>query len=149
MTHTDLTSVLAQAILDKIDTNKASLGIRQTLYGNHNMVNLSPAAVVTPGRKNRSLAGVSAPGGRTLNELNVLVDVMIQNVLAGESAARLEVDQLAEAVEKILHADTTMGGIIIHGYVTTWDPGIQFINGSNYRVVRMFYVGTTKTYLST
>lgn len=149
MAHTALTSVLAEAIFDKINDNKSTLGIRAVYYGNHNMVPDSPAAVVIPGRKNRSLAGVSAPGGRTMNELNVVVDILTQNVKDGESLARLEIDQLAESVETLLHQDTTMGGIIIHGYVTTWDPGVQFINSSQFRVVRMSYLGITKTYLST
>lgn len=146
--NTDFTSVLAAYIYDLIVANKYDLGIEDVLYGNNNMVPRNMTVVVTPGRKVRFLQGVSAPGGRVKNELTVLIDVITSDVLSGEKDARLATDQLAEAVEKLLHADTTMGGLLIHGFVHTWDPGETFINNSMYRMVRMTYTGESRTYLS-
>lgn len=146
--NTDKTSVLAVYIFNLLTANQYDLGLTQVLYGNHNMVPKNNTVVVTPGRKVRSLQGVSAPGGRVKNELNVLIDVITSDVLAGENDGRLATDQLAEVVENRLHQDTTMGGLIIHGFVVYWDPGEQFVNNSMYRMVRMTYTGESRTYLS-
>lgn len=146
--HTDKSTVLALAIQDKLELNKGELGIKAVLFGNHNMVKEGPSIVLFSGKKRRSLAGVSAPGGRVMNELMVLIDVLHADVKSGEAEARLFLEELAESIETVIHSDTTMGGIIIHGFVTDWDPGNTFINRSQWRTVRMTYVGTSKTYLS-
>jgi hypothetical protein len=146
--HTDLTSVVGQYLFNRLLNNKYDLGLNDVFYGNHNNVPQDAIAVVIPGPKIRTLAGVSAPGGRVQNELNVFIDVMTQKVLIGESAGRLATDQLAETVEHYIHQDTTLGGNIIHGFVNRWDPGQDFILQSEFRVVRMTFTGISKTYLS-
>ena len=150
MAHTDRTTVLALAIKDKIAAAKSSLGLAPetfVAYGDHNNIPGGKAITVTSGTKNRELAGVAGPGGRTLNTMEVVISVFSM-VLATEASARLEVDQLSEAVEKLLHSDTTMGGIIIHGYVRDWVPGVVYRETSQFRVVQLHFVGITKTNLS-
>ncbi len=147
MPHTDNVTVVAVALYNLINANKGSLGINIVLFGNQNMIPSSPAVVVNPGTKRRDLAGVSAPGGRVMNEMSVFIDVHSSKV-GDEFAERLAVDQLAEAVEVKIHSDVTLGGILIHGFVNEWDPGETFIQGSAFRTVRMTFIGKTKTYLS-
>ena len=147
MAHTSHSSELGNAIFNLIEANKISLGLADVFFGEQKMLPRSPAAVVDLGRKRRELAGVSAPGGRTMNNMDIIIDVHSAKV-AEEALARMELNLLAEAVEDLLHVDTTMGGIIIHGFVRDWDPGEAFINNSMFRTVRMMYTGQTKTYLS-
>lgn len=149
MTVTENTSVLGQYIKNLIDTNKVTLGVKQVLYGNQNDIPFSPTVVVTPGIKRRELRGVSAPGGRTFNVMNVFVTIMTSKV-GDENTERLKTDQLAEAVEKLLHQDTTMGGLLIHGFVQEWTPTEAFFQQTQgqFRTVRMTFVGTSETYLS-
>lgn len=147
MTHTDLTSVVALTIFDLTKDNKGILGINDVLFGNQTMVPRSPCVIITPGPKRRELAGVSAPGGRTLNHLIVYIDVLTSRV-GVEAEERLALDQLSENVEKIVHADTTLGGIIIHGFIGEWEPGETFIQDTQFRLVRMTFEGQSKTYLS-
>lgn len=147
MPHTDKTSVLAQAILTKINTNLVSLGLNAAYYGDQNNIPVAKAAVVMPGIKRRVQEGVGGPGGRSRNYMEVLI--FIHNSTVGdEGTQRLVTDQLAEAVEALLHADVTVGGIIIHGFVENMDPGITFINGSQFRTVQMTYTGQTKTQIT-
>ena len=146
--HTDLTSVLAQYIYNFLLTEKGDLGLNDVFYGNHNNIPQDNIVVVIPGPKIRELWGVSAPGGRVKNEMSIYIDVMTQKVLIGETAGRLATDQLAEVVERRIHQDTTMGGRIIHGFVNRWDPGQDFIQQSEFRVVRMTFTGESRTYLS-
>lgn len=146
--NTALTTVMAQKIVDTLRLQVLTLGAAEVLYGDHNMIAKSPAIVVVPGVKTRELAGVSAPGGRTDNYMTVFIDVHTEDVGSGEQVARMQLDQLAERVEAAIHADTTLGGLIIHGFVNRWDPGTTRIANSMWRTVRMTYVGRSKTYLS-
>jgi hypothetical protein len=146
--NTDRTTVLALGVKDIIVASKGELEIQDVFYGNHTMTPRSPTVVIRPGRKQRALRGVAAPGGRTENELTLLIDVMSADVLSSEEDSRLALDQLAENVEKLLYVDVTIGGLVIHGFVTDWDPGEIFINNSKWRTVRMTYRAKTITYLS-
>lgn len=146
--NTDKTSDLAVYIFDLLTAERYDLGLEQVFYGNHNMIPKNNTAIVIPGRKTRNLRGVSAPGGRVQNLLTVLIDIMTQDPLSGENDGRLATDKLAEVVETRIHQDTTMGGLIIHGFIDTWDPGETFINQSMFRVVRMTFTGESRTYLS-
>lgn len=147
MAHTHKSTVLALAIRDKIIANKANLGLDAdsfVAYGDHNNVPGGKAVTVSAGTKNRELAGVAGPGGRTLNQMEVVVTVYYMKT-EDEASARLTCDQLAENVEELLHQDTTMGGIIIHGFVNQWVPGVIVRETSMFRVVQLHFVGQTKT----
>lgn len=148
MPHTDRTTVLALYIKNLIQTNKVPLGIdNDVLYGDHNNILGGISVIVDSGTKSRSLARVAYPGGGTMNEMVVLVTVY-NNKTGSEAVERLRLDQTAEAVENLLHQNTTMGGNIIHGYVHTWQPGIRFKTSSMFRVVEMMFVGQSKTNLA-
>lgn len=146
--NTDRSTTLAVHIKDLITANKGELGIEEVYYGKHTMNPKSPTVVVMSGVMDRTLQGVASPGGRTRNEITVLVDVMAADVLSGEQASRLAVDTIAEDVEKLLHTYPNMDGLVIHGFVRRRDPGEVFISGSTWRAVRLTYVGTSLTYLS-
>lgn len=146
MSHTDSPTVLALAIKNKIANVAGNLGIQHVLYGIQTMIPSTPAVVVFAQGKTRTLAGVSAPGGRTENEMTIIIDVHSAAV-GDEAAERQALEELANNIEAELHKDTTMGGIIIHGFVTAWDNGAAQLSGE-FRTVRMTYVGRTKTYLS-
>jgi hypothetical protein len=149
MPHTDLSTELALAIRDRIRAVQADLGIADVFYGQHTMIPRSPAVEVKPGAKVRELAGVAAPGGRTLNRLGVVIEVLSAKV-GPEETERLDLDRLAQSIEAELHKDTTMGGLISHGFVRDWTPG-EFADsrGGMWRTVRMTFIGTSKTYLTT
>lgn len=147
MAHTHKSTVLAQAILQKIKDNKLAVGLDADSfvdYGDHNNITGGKAVTVQAGTKNRDLAGVAGPGGRTLNLLEVVVTAYYMKV-EGEATARLACDQLGENIEDLLHQDTTVGGLIIHGFVRQWVPGVIMRETSMFRVVQLHFVGQTKT----
>lgn len=150
MPHTDKVTVVAIAIRDLIVANQTALGLKDVYFGFHNMIPGSPTAVVSSGVKRRELAGVSAPGGRTMNYLQVYIDIHGSRVgPESEDQKQLALETIAEAIETLIHQDTTLGGIIIHGYVQSMDPGVSFIGSSQFNTVRLTFEGKTKTYLST
>lgn len=147
LANTDLATVLAEYIQNLIIDSKTALGLKEVYFGDQLNIPVTPVGVVMPGTKRRELAGVSGPGGRTLNALTVYIDILSSRVAPQETASK-ELFQLAEAVESFLHIDVTMGGLVIHGFVQEWDPGIAFMQNGQFRMVRMTWVGQSKTYLS-
>lgn len=148
MSNTDKTTVVASFIKSLLLDNKYTLGLTDVFYGNHNMIPRGPVVMLRPGIKDRNLKGVSAPGGRVQNLLTVLIDVMQADPLSGEEKARAFLDDLAESVETLVHADTTLGGLVIHGFVHRWDPGEVYINDTMWRTVRLTHISESRTYLS-
>jgi hypothetical protein len=147
MAHTDDDTLVAIAIRDLLETNKETLQLDDVLYGNHNLIPRASAAIVTAGGKTRQLAGVSAPGGRTENNLIVAIQLHWSKV-GNEEEERIAADQRGTAVERLIHADTTVSGLIIHGYINQVERGETIVNNSMFRSVIMSFVGITKTYLS-
>jgi|SRR3990172_7715478 len=146
--HTDDDTVVAEAIYNLIVSNQADLQLDDVLYGNHNVIPRSSAAVVTAAGHRRELAGVSAPGGRTENGLMVIIELHWSKV-GDEATERRACDARGKLLENLIHTDTTIGGLIIHGFVTDVDRGeTQIANNSMFRSVRMSFLGKTKTYLS-
>lgn len=148
MPHTDDDTIVADAIFDLITANKVTLLLDDVLYGNQALIPRASAAVVVPGGKRRELAGVSSPGGRTNNTLIVEINLHWSKV-GDEATERRAVDDRATAVERLIHTDTTLGGIIVHGFIDQVDRGETLMaNNSMFRSVRMMFTGVTKTYLS-
>ena len=110
------------------------------------MIPDSPAAVVIPAPKRRTLVGVQGPAGRTDNQMAVFIDIHNSKV-GNEDEERLKVDQISEDVEFLLNTEPTMGGILIYGFVTDWDPGVSNFTNGEYRSVRMTYVGHSRLLL--
>ncbi len=147
MAHTDRCTVLSQYMFNLIDAAKTSLNVDNVLYGDHEKIPSGITVVVYCADKERTLDGVAMPGGRVMNDMRVMVTVY-NNRTQDEATGRLEVDQISEAVEHELHQDTTMGGLIFHGFVTRWDPGYKIKSGSLFRATQMTFVGRSKTNLT-
>lgn len=147
MAHTDDDTLVAKAIQTLLEGNKLTLLLEDVLYGNHTLIPRNSAAVVMPMGKRRQLAGVSAPGGRTQNDLVVNIQLHWSRV-GDEETERKACDDRGTAVERLIHTDPTFGGLIIHGFIGEVDRGDTMINNSMFRSVFMVFTGVTKTYLS-
>jgi hypothetical protein len=148
MAHTDDDTVVAKYIQALFVANQTDLLLDDVLYGRHTNLPHASAAVIVPGGHRRTLAGVSAPGGRTENLLSVEIGMHWSKV-GDEETERQAVDDRAMSMEKKLHEDTTMGGLVIHGFVASTERGeTMMANNSMFRSVQMIWQGTTKTYLS-
>src|SRR5258706_7974187 len=114
--HTDDDVLVAEYLYSLISTSKDDLQLDDVLYGNHVLIPHASAALITALGKTRQLAGVSAPGGRTENQLNVSIQ-MVWSKVGDESTERRNADSRALALERKIHTDTTLGGLIIHGFI--------------------------------
>lgn len=147
MPLTDKASVVAQVVLNLLSDNKDSLGLDEVYYGDQLNIPNAKCAAVRVGRKTRERAGAAGPGGRMMNYMPITINVY-NSTVTDEASARLIVDQLAEAIEDLLHQDITLGGVILDGFVSEWDPDPVFRTGSMFRVVQLTFQARSKTNLT-
>lgn len=145
MTHTSKLTVVTQAAFDLVNANKIALGLADVWYGEQLRIPDTPAVAIESGNVHRELAGVGAQG-RVLNTFTIYI-IGYLSKLEDNQITRKEVDELMEAVEAKFTADVTLGGVVIHGFVTDFEPGYTTRQGDSYRVCRLTWQGITKTNL--
>ena len=125
--------VMAKYIQSLIETNKAGLNISDVYYGDQEKIPRVPTACVDTGSKRRELSG--APRRTTVDmETYVLV---YTGAVASQTANREQDDQIAEAVEDLIHQDATMGGLVIDSLVSGIEFGYALRNNSLFRTARL------------
>jgi hypothetical protein len=146
MPLTDRIDVFTQVIYDLIITNKTPLGLADVWYGDEDKVPTTPCVAVSSGEKTRVLDGASR---RTLVDLTCYLMVYFEKI-QGTEQNRKEAETLAEDVEAVLHADSTLGGIVVHSYVSRSEPGYAS-RGRSPRallsVTRLTFTGISKVSL--
>ncbi len=138
--NTENFSVVATYIQDLLAETE-SLQLTDVFYGDQELIPRTPAACVESGLYSRQYAGVPL---RTENEIivNILVYfAKIQDV----QVTRLQCDQKAEDIMRVLHANVTMGGLVINGWVSSIEPGYSMRNKVLMRSARITWTGKTKT----
>lgn len=133
-------SIIVQALIDLLVLNKTSLGIEDVYYGDQNRIPKVPSISVQPGDKSRVF---------TQTGLHTTIGLPVYIIIFHSGIRDLQVtnkanDVLAEAVETLLHADITLGGLVISSLVESVEPG--FANrGKEYFVThRLTWNGLSK-----
>lgn len=145
-TYTADPSTVCQALIDKITGNKENfvIPVVDIFYGDQQRITHTPTICVEPSQKTRELAG--APN-MTMNTFEIIVLVLI-NKVADTIITRKQSDQLAYDVEKFLHQDLQLNGLLIHGFVERSESGVTTKNNTMYRAARLVYHGLNKTSLA-
>jgi hypothetical protein len=135
--------VIANAIMNAIRAQMASLGIQQVYYGDQTQLPQTPAVCVSPGNKMREFQGASLT---TMNTFETYVFVYygkIQDVQQNLHAAQT----LADAIEPVVQTDQTLGGIAIWTLCIQNEPGMINKMGSLMMGNRMTFQSASKTRL--
>jgi hypothetical protein len=147
-------SEVAQRILAILIDSQISLvgSDGMILYGDQNRVPVTPTVCVESGETVRALAGVGM-NGRTENNLTAFILVYWAQVDSNQ-VTKLAAEQCSENIAKLLDTNPTLalggdGGVVIHGFVTSIDPGYSFKNNNStlYYSARLTWTGKTKTML--
>lgn len=151
MPNTDSFVVVTKAIESKLKlpASVATLGLdsaEDVTYGDQEKIPRTPFICVESGPKIRELSGIGGKG-RTDNRFTVFIMCYISEVRSVQ-LNREEADTLAEQVELLLHEDVTLGGKVIHGFVTGIEPGFSTRSGKLMRVARITWQGLTKTLIT-
>lgn len=143
MANTASAEVVATAIYNIIHAQMSPLGIAVMYYGDQTQIPATPAVCVSPGNKKRDWEGASLA---TRNEFETYVYVYygkLQDAQVNLHAAQT----LADAIEPVVQADVTLGGIVIGTLCTQNEPGVINKQGSLLMGNRMTFESFSKTRL--
>jgi hypothetical protein len=143
MALTASAEVVASAIKTAIDAQVGALGIASTFYGDQAILPKTPAVCISPGNKTREWQGASLT---TMNTFETYVFVYygkVQDVQQNLHAAQT----LADAIEPVVQADVTLGGIVIGTLCIQNEPGMINKAGSLMMGNRMTFQSFSKTRL--
>lgn len=145
-------SEVAQRIFALLKLNKTDLVTVDgtILYGDQIKIPTTPTVCVEAGTTTRALDGVAANAGRTRNDLECLI-LVYYSVVQDDQVTKLAAEQCGENIAKYLDDNPTLelsgdGGIVIHGYITSIDPGYSR-KGKYHYAVRLTWNGKSKTIL--
>ncbi len=144
MTLTQRLSVVSQAIIDLLEANKESLGIEDVFDGDMSLIPRTPAIAVVMDSKDRTLSGAPNRVDNTFSIYLMVYHGKIQDIQINQRAAVV----LTEEIELLLHADNTLGGILIDSRVTAVQQGAVDRGNSKLRTSRMTWYGMSKTITS-
>jgi hypothetical protein len=143
MALTDSIADVGEYVFNLIEANESSLGLAKTYYGDQEKVPVTPVAIVETGDKLRELNGVPRRTKVTMTLYLMIYHSKVQDT----QISRREVEALAEAVELLLHADRTLGGLVIHCMVTTIEPGYATRDRTMLRASRLTFEATSQIML--
>lgn len=122
MTLTASLVEVSESLYNKFEAAKGTLGIGAVFYGDQNRLPVTPALCVEPDGKTNTLKSAF----RVIAiEFKVYV-LLYHGSVTSPQDNRRAADALAEAVETLIHADRTLGGLVTHcmvdevasGYIT-------------------------------
>lgn len=148
-TLTDSTLVLANRFFDILDQNKAIVGLEDVWFGDQQLIPKTPTLCVEPGIKRRDLQGVPDMTRMTI-DTNFLI---YHSPVRETQTARRECIDVAEQVERFLNEnylrlESAEGNqLIIHGFVTLFDPGYAYKLGTLHSSVLMTWTSQVKVSL--
>lgn len=143
MTLTDRTDVITEAVFDKLVVNKSALGLQDVWYGDQDRMPRTPACAVEPGPKARQHNGTPR---RFLVEIDVYVMLYVEKIQDTQENER-EMVRLAEETEEVLHSDARLGGLVVHSFVLTSEPGYVTRGGTLLRATRLTFRTTSQKQL--
>jgi len=124
--------------------NQEALGISQVYYGEQQLYPEVPAVAIEPIMLDRILAGTGI-GGSTENSFTVYIYIY-HGTLEEVQKSRKQCDKLAADIERVLHHNLQLNGIIVHGFVTKCENG-QANRGQLLGATRLTWEGLSKTLL--
>lgn len=130
-------------IYNLILTNKTALGIQAVFYGDQQKIAVTPTVCIESDFKNRTINGLPR---RTDNQLSAFV-LVYHSPVQDTQVTRKQVDQLAEAIEALIHTDARMGGLVIHSLVTQTQSGFSDRAQQMFRSCRLTVQGMSQSQL--
>lgn len=135
MPYTELGTIITQRLYDIIDSNKATLGVFAVYYGDQTLIPDFPSVVCESFAKDRVLVESGFKYHLTLRTGIIVYHGKIQ----ASEVTKKETEELAEVIEALVMEDNTLGGTIVHGYVSRIEPGVAIKNEIMLRASRLTY----------
>jgi len=134
---------ICDALKTKLETNSTILGLKAVYYGDQDKLPVSPVVCVEPDTKVRDLKGVPRK-----TEVTVTVYLMVyHSEITDVQTNRYSADELAEAVETLVHQDPQLDGLVVHCMITRVESGYSNKANSIMRSSRLTFEATTQELL--
>lgn len=140
----------AKATLSYVGTRTVTL--QDVWYGDDDTAPTTPCLVVEPGILRSPLAGVPS---QVQNSIDVELLLYHATLNVSKAESRRETIGLAQVIRNWLHQNhlnlqnATGDRIVVHGWVTTLEPGYAYKAGTLHNAVQMTWTGISKTRLKT
>ena len=127
-------------IHDLLTERSPELGLSKVYYGRQDLMPEFPSACVESFPKSRAWNGA----GRRM-EVTLRTGILVYvSKIQSSTITKKESEQLAEAIEVILHEDFTLGDRVIHGMVTRMDYGVSRVEDVMIRSVRIQWEASSR-----
>lgn len=132
-------SEITQALIDLLASDN-SLGLTRVYYGDQQGYPSVPSATIEHEGSTREYTQTGLQTTRTVECVVIVYHGKAEDV----QTVKKELDQYAQAVENRLHSDSTLGGLVINGLVTSMEPGTVLVGRSNFYAHRLTWEGLVK-----
>jgi len=132
-------SEITQAVVDLLKAD-LTLGLSKVYYGDQAGIPLVPSATVEAGSAEREYTQTGLHTTRTVPIIIVIYHGKVDDV----QTIKKSLDDFAQAVEDALHQDSTLGGLVINGLVTSIEPGVASVGKAQYQAHRLTWEGLVK-----
>lgn len=136
-------SEVTQAIVDLLAAD-TSLGLSKVYYGETAGIPQVPSASVEAGPSERQF---TQTGLQTTRNLQIII-VIYHGKVADTQIIKKELDDFVQSVENKLNEDSTLGGLVISGLVTSIEPGVSAVEKSQFFAHRLTWEGLIKERVS-
>ena len=112
---------VADALKTLIETNQVSLGIEEVYFGDQERIARHPSVCIEPNLQRNDIAGVATP--MRLQRTHTVVILLYHSRFVDTQTQRRDCDALAAEIEELVHNNVTLGGLVIHAYVSSVESG--------------------------
>ena len=132
-------SIITQAVVDLLAGDK-DLGLSKVYYGDQAGIPQVPSATVEAGSAERQY---TQTGLQTTRVVPIII-IIYHGKVADVQDIKKSLDEYATLVETKLHEDSTLGGLVINGLVTSIEPGGVSIGRAQFYAHRLTWEGLVK-----
>jgi hypothetical protein len=140
MTLTTRATVVCQYMIDNILKPSPIFAAADVYYGDSDLIPRVPSVTVEPGNKGREFTGTGL-------RADIAFEVVLMVYLCSAEADhqdQLSADELAEDVEALINADTTMGGLVVNGFVDGVEQGFALRQNEVLKAARLTWQGRSR-----
>lgn len=118
-----------------LNDNMNALGVKAVYYGDQDKLATTPVVCVEPDTKKQDYRG---GGVNRMLGVNITVFLLVyHSFVQSAQENRKGADQLAEAIEDLIHQDATLGGLVIECHVSEVASGYATKGNSLVRANRI------------
>lgn len=112
---------VADAIKALIEANQVALGVEVVYFGDQARIEKHPAICIEPNAQRNELSGVATP--MRLMRTHQVYIILYHSKFVDTQMQRRDCDAMAAEIEELVHNNVTLGGLVIHAYVSSVDSG--------------------------